>query len=78
MTDKTSPYEGEYYEIRIKGRLEEHWSSWLGGLHIDYEAGGYSLLAGYVSDQAALYRILAQIRDLGLPLISLTSKASDP
>ena len=60
-----------YYEIKVKGHLEEHWSDWLGGLKISHDAQGYSLLTGMVSDQAALYGILGQIRNLGLPLISL-------
>jgi hypothetical protein len=45
----------------------------LGGLEIAHDAKGYSLLTGIVPDQAALHGILAQIRDLGLTLIWLTS-----
>jgi len=56
--------------------LEEHWSDWLGGLEISHDAQGYSLLTGMVRDQAALHGILAQIRDLGLPLISITPKST--
>lgn len=62
---------GIAYEIRIKEHLEEHWSEWLGGLEIARE-GDNSLLAGLVTDQAALHGILVQIRDLGLTLISIT------
>lgn len=64
---------GIEYEIRLKGYLEEHWSDWLGGLEITYDTQVYSLLSGIVPDQAALHGILAQIRDLGLTLISLNS-----
>jgi hypothetical protein len=67
------------YEIRLRGHLEEQWSDWLGGLAISHDAEGYSLLLGAVSDQAALHGILAQIRDLGLTLISITPQSSsDP
>lgn len=75
MIDKRSAplaeHTGIAYEIRIKGHLEEHWSDWLGGLHITQEAEN-SLLTGVVPDQAALHGILVQIRDLGLTLISIT------
>ncbi|MBI5934827.1 MAG: RDD family protein [Chloroflexi bacterium] len=77
MDDKkpTLPSEDEkgiHYEIKVKGQLEEHWADWLGGLSITHDAHGNSLLTGVVPDQAALHGILAQIRDLGLTLISLT------
>lgn len=80
MDDKisTPPSEDEtgiQYEIKIKGHLEEHWADWLGGLSITHEAQGNSLLSGVVPDQAALHGILAQIRDLGLTLISLTPQS---
>lgn len=67
------PHDGGYYEIRIKGHLEEHWSEYLGDLNITYDVYGEgdSLLSGYVPDQAALHGILMKIRDLGMPLISL-------
>lgn len=67
---------GVEYEIRIKGYLEEHWSDWLGGLEISHDREGNSLLTGVVPDQAALHGILAQIRDLGLILISLTQTSA--
>ncbi len=63
---------GTIYEIKIKGHLEEHWSDWLGGLDITRDEHGNSLLTGIVADQAALYGILIQIRDLGLTLISIS------
>jgi hypothetical protein len=77
MFDKksTSPSNDEtgiHYEIKVKGHLEEHWADWLGGLSITHDTQGNSLLTGLVPDQAALHGILAQIRDLGLTLISLT------
>jgi hypothetical protein len=67
---------GEQYEIRIQGRLEPEWSAWFDGLTIISNSqatrGGETLLAGPVADQAALHGLLAKIRDLGLPLLSLT------
>jgi hypothetical protein len=64
------------YEIRIHGHLEPEWSAWFDGLTIISSGrasrGGETLLVGPVADQAALHGILAKIRDLGLPLLSLT------
>jgi hypothetical protein len=69
--------DGLFYEIKIKGQLEEHWSDWLGGLEIAQDEQGNSLLTGFIPDQAALHGILAQIRDLGLNLISIAPKDVD-
>jgi hypothetical protein len=59
------------YEIRLKGHLPEHWSGWFADLRITREATGETLLVGPVVDQAALYGLLRQFRDLGLPLVSV-------
>ncbi|MGD9030967.1 MAG: hypothetical protein PVG25_14265 [Anaerolineae bacterium] len=58
-------------EIRIKGRIDEHWSDWFEGLTITYTDQGETLLTGEVADQAALYGLLAKLRDLGLALVSV-------
>lgn len=59
-------------EVRIEGHLDQHWSSWLGELTLSHHADGTTTLRGTVADQAQLFGILAQIRDLGANLISLT------
>lgn len=59
------------YEIRIDGVLDERWSAWFDGLQITSEPGGVTVMAGPVIDQAALHSLLAKVRDLGLPLISV-------
>jgi hypothetical protein len=58
-------------EIRIKGRIDEHWSDWFEGLTITHTDEGETLLTGEVVDQAALYGLLAKLRDLGLALVSV-------
>jgi hypothetical protein len=63
------------YEIRIGGHLDDHWSDWLDGLTITREADGTTTLRGAVCDQAQLHGLLAKVRDLGAPLISLVSDA---
>ncbi len=59
------------YKIRVEGVLGERWSCWFDGLQITSEPGGTTAIVGPVADQAALHGLLARIRDLGLPLVSL-------
>lgn len=59
------------YEIKIEGQVDPQWSEWLGGLAINHNGSGNTLLIGEIPDQAALHGILVKIRDLGLPLVSL-------
>ena len=63
--------EAEYYEIRVQGQLGSHWEAWFEGLTLTPLENGQTLIAGPVRDQAALHGILAKIRDLGLPLLSV-------
>ena len=65
-------YEPQLYEIRIKGHLDARWSDWFGGLTITLEDDGDTLLTGPVVDQAALHGLLKKVRDLGLPLVSVS------
>jgi hypothetical protein len=60
------------YEVRIKGHLADRWAGWFGGLTITLEDNGDTLLTGQVVDQAALHGLLKKVRDLGMPLISVT------
>jgi hypothetical protein len=56
-------------EIRVKGKIDPHWSEWLDGLEIIHEGEDQTLLTGKVVDQATLYGILKKLRDLGLKLL---------
>ena len=60
------------YEIRVEGHLGTRWSAWFDGLSITREDGGTTVLRGSVVDQAALHGLLQKLRDVGIPLISLT------
>lgn len=64
-------------EIRIKGQIDEHWSAWFEGLTITHTTEGETLLSGELVDQAALYGLLAKVRDLGLPLQSVNSMKTE-
>ncbi len=61
----------DYYEIRVRGLLDSHWSAWFEGLTLTHLGNGQTLIAGAIQDQAALHGILAKIRDLGLHLLSV-------
>lgn len=60
-----------HYTIRIHGSLDQRWLDWFDGMTISYTQPGETCLSGWVTDQAALFGYLTQIRDLGLPLISV-------
>lgn len=62
----------QHYEIRIKGHLDDRWAGWFEGLSITLEEDGDTILSGSVVDQAALHGLLKQVRDLGLPLVSVS------
>jgi hypothetical protein len=57
-------------EIRIAGQLDAKWAEWFEGFTLTY-TGGETLLTGSVLDQAALYGLMAKLRDLGVRLISV-------
>ncbi len=59
------------YEILVEGHLSDHWSTWFDGLTIQIEPNGDTKLTGLLSDQAALYGVLAKIHNLNLVLISV-------
>ena len=65
------------YRIRLKEKLDQHWSEWLGGLTMIHEANGETVLAGEVIDQAALHGLLTKVRDLHLTLISVSPIEAD-
>jgi len=60
------------YEIRVEGHLGDRWEAWFDGLRLVAEEGGTTVIVGPVADQAALHGLLQKLRDLGIPLVSLT------
>jgi len=65
------------YEIRVKGHLGSRWATWFDGMNLTAEDDGTTVIQGPVVDQAALHGLLQQVRDTGLPLISVTRAAPD-
>jgi hypothetical protein len=64
------------YEIRVKGLLDADWSEWFEGLLVEAE-GQDTLISGPIPDQAALHGVLAKVRDLGVPLLSVSQVDPD-
>jgi len=60
------------YEIRLKGHLDDRWAAWFGSLTLTREDNGETRLTIPVVDQAALHGLLRKVRDLGMPLLSVT------
>ena len=73
QTDYQGP--GEYV-IKVKGHLDERKSYWFEGLSLttgfDEDDHPITTLSGPLADQAALHGVLAKIRDMNLPLISVS------
>jgi hypothetical protein len=61
-------------EIRVKGQIDEHWSSWFEDLTLTYTDQDETVLSGSVADESALYGLIARLRDLGLALVSVDSE----
>jgi hypothetical protein len=74
---KTDPSQPVVYQIRIKGHLSSQWTDWFEGLTITLVEDGDTLLTGPVVDQAALHGLLKKVRDLGLPLVSVSPVEPD-
>ena len=68
----------EHYEIRLKGHLDNRWATWFDGLTLTRCSDGTTTVHGLVVDQSALHGLLQRVRDLGLPLISVTRVEPDP
>lgn len=58
-------------EIRIEGHLDESWAECLNGFTLTHGERDETSLTGQVEDQAALYGLIAKLRDLGVKLISI-------
>ena len=62
---------GGFFQIHIKGHLDESWSDWLEGLEVKLLDNGEMMLSGHITDQAALMGILNKLYSLNLTLLSV-------
>jgi hypothetical protein len=60
-------------ETRVKGQSDDRWSGWLEELAITHTDQDETILIGTLADQAALYGLIAKLRDLGLSLPGVKS-----
>jgi hypothetical protein len=63
-------------QIRLKGHLGPRWAARFDGMILTTRADGTTLIEGPVVDQAALHGLLRALRDIGLPLLSVTHNES--
>ncbi len=65
------------YRIRVEGHLGSGRASWFDGLSLTNQDDGTTVMHGPLADQAALHGVLQRIRDMGLPLLSVTQVQAD-
>jgi hypothetical protein len=64
-------------EIRIKSHLDENWTEWLDGFTLTHTEKDETVLTGMINDQAALYGLMAKLRDLGVILLAVNFRATE-
>jgi hypothetical protein len=64
------------YQIKVKGELDKSWCEWLGSTEILVE-DQVTTLTLRAADQSTLFGILDTIRDLNIPLISVTKDGQE-
>ena len=65
------------YEVRVEGHLDNRWADWVEGVTLTHEADGSTTLRALLPDQPALHGVLARMRDLGVPVISVCRLGDD-
>jgi hypothetical protein len=66
------------YRIRIRGHLDPAWSAWFDSLTVAQADDGTTELAGPLVDQAALFGLLARLRDRGATLLLVEHLTAEP
>ncbi len=65
---------GAFYEIRVRGYLNNSWSDWMEGLAVEPAENGETVISGPVRDQAALFGILNRLASLNVTLLSVNRR----
>ncbi|HEV7196211.1 MAG TPA: hypothetical protein VGN19_09735 [Pedococcus sp.] len=73
----SDPHDPGWYEIRLQGHLAPRWAASFDGLTLTARDDGTTVLNGPIVDQAALHGVLSKLRDIGLPLVSVTQVHPD-
>jgi hypothetical protein len=58
-------------EIRVKEHLDAQWAEWLEGFSMTYTEQNETVLTGSITDQAALFGLIARLRDLGVKILAI-------
>ncbi len=58
-------------EVRVKGVIAAEWTDWFADLEVTASSPDETVLVGDLPDQAALYGLLARLRDLRFDLRSV-------
>lgn len=61
-----------HYEIRLREKIDEHWSARLGGLEVHHDGDG-TVLRGPLRDGRELHAVIGAAFNLGLTLVSVRS-----
>jgi len=72
-------HEAASYEIRLEGHLDARWAAQLDATSLIHESDGTTVISILAADQSRLHGLLQRIRDLALPLVSVTRlRPADP
>jgi len=74
---RTGQSDAGWYEIHVQGRLDQRWATRFDGMTLTTGADSVTVIRGHVADQAALHGLLARLRDIGLPLLSVVRIESE-
>jgi hypothetical protein len=61
-----------HYRIRVNGHLDARWAACFDPLSLTNESDGTTTIHGPIVDQAALHGVLQRLRDVAVPLLSVT------
>jgi hypothetical protein len=64
-------------EIRVKGHLDKDWETWMEGFSFTHTEQDETVMTGEFKDQAALYGLIAKLRDLGVGLLAVNIRNSE-
>lgn len=56
----------------LGGQPDSRWATWFDGLSLTNQSDGTTIICGPAAGQAAPHGLLQKVRDLGLPLLSVT------
>lgn len=74
---KNTPSKPGFYLIMVRGWIDQSWREWFNGMSLttlgDDMDTGFTILSGWVADQASLRGIMNHIWDLNLSIITLQS-----